>query len=187
MNNKILPSLDEFKLQAKELKKSGNYSSLGLAQKVLAQKYGYSSYQAILPNLKAIVSSNNELIEGLELPSVQGFKPPQLGSQFASFIAICFGHTPKPEKDILYEYKINTNNIPVNQKAKDFFYTLLLKTADINRMLQPSFFQLIDNNMGELYLKAPYEITYPFGKNRDLLRGVFNEEVITLIFNIKKI
>ena len=38
---KQLPSLEEFKQQAKELKKSQNIEKLGHAQNALAKEYGY--------------------------------------------------------------------------------------------------------------------------------------------------
>ncbi|WP_419763961.1 MAG: hypothetical protein ACNI28_09200 [Arcobacter sp.] len=186
MNNRILPSLDEFKYQAKELKKSENYERLGHAQNALAQKYGFISYQAILPNLKAIVENNNDLVKGLELPSFAGIKSPKLGSQFASFISFCFGHKPTPNKNNKqFEYTIDLTKITKNEDAQNFFYTLVLKTSEINTMLQVSFFAEIYNDYGNLYLKTPFEITYPFGKKRELLKGVFDEDVITLILSIK--
>lgn len=51
--SKQLPSLEEFKLQAKELKKSQNFKKLGHAQNALAKEYGYKDYRAIKSILKS--------------------------------------------------------------------------------------------------------------------------------------
>ena len=40
-NSQQLPSIEEFKQQAKELKKSQNLEKLGHAQNALAKQYGY--------------------------------------------------------------------------------------------------------------------------------------------------
>ena len=40
-NSQQLPSIEEFKQQAKELKKSQNFEKLGHAQNALAKEYGY--------------------------------------------------------------------------------------------------------------------------------------------------
>lgn len=57
---KQLPSLEEFKLQAKELKKSENFEKLGHAQNALAKKYGYKDYRAIKSVLKSDVLKNKD-------------------------------------------------------------------------------------------------------------------------------
>ena len=44
---KLIPSEREFKDEAKKLKVSGNFSSLGAAQNALAKKYGFKEYRAI--------------------------------------------------------------------------------------------------------------------------------------------
>ena len=59
-STKQLPSLEEFKLQAKELKKSENYEKLGHAQNALAKKYGYKDYRAIKSVLKSDDVQNND-------------------------------------------------------------------------------------------------------------------------------
>ena len=46
-NTQQLPSIEEFKQQAKELKKSQNIDKLGHAQNALAKDYGYKDYRAI--------------------------------------------------------------------------------------------------------------------------------------------
>ncbi len=58
---KQLPSLEEFKLQAKELKKSENFEKLGHAQNALAKKYGYKDYRAIKSVLKSDDVQNNDM------------------------------------------------------------------------------------------------------------------------------
>lgn len=49
--NKMLPSMEEFKLRAKELKEAQNIKSLGNAQNSLASEYGYKDYNSIKPYL----------------------------------------------------------------------------------------------------------------------------------------
>ena len=44
---KYIPTEREFKDEAKKLKVSGNFSSLGAAQNALAKKYGFEEYRAI--------------------------------------------------------------------------------------------------------------------------------------------
>ena len=46
-NLQQLPSIYEFKQQAKELKKSQNFEKLGHAQNALAKEYGYKDYQKL--------------------------------------------------------------------------------------------------------------------------------------------
>ena len=58
-NTQHLPSIEEFKQQAKELKKSQNFEKLGHAQNTLAQKYGYKDYRAIKLVLKSDAVQNN--------------------------------------------------------------------------------------------------------------------------------
>lgn len=55
-----LPSIEEFKLQAKELKKSQNFEKLGHAQNALAKQYGYKDYRAIKSILKNDDTHNND-------------------------------------------------------------------------------------------------------------------------------
>ena len=52
-NSQQLPSLEEFKQQARELKKSQNLEKLGHAQNTLAKQYGYKDYRAIKYVLKS--------------------------------------------------------------------------------------------------------------------------------------
>lgn len=52
-NSQQLPSIEEFKQQAKELKKSQNFEKLGHAQNALAKQYGYKDYRAIKSVLKS--------------------------------------------------------------------------------------------------------------------------------------
>jgi hypothetical protein len=49
--NKILPSMEEFKLKSKKLKETKNIKSLGHAQNNLALEYGYKDYNSIKPYL----------------------------------------------------------------------------------------------------------------------------------------
>lgn len=62
MNNTNLPSIEEFKQQAKELKASQNFEKLGHAQNALAKQYGYKNYRAIKSVLKNdnMLHSNNQ-------------------------------------------------------------------------------------------------------------------------------
>ena len=60
-NLQQLPSIEEFKQQAKELKKSQNLEKLGHAQNALAKQYGYKDYRAIKSVLKSEDSQNNEM------------------------------------------------------------------------------------------------------------------------------
>ena len=92
---KQLPSLEEFKLQAKELKKSENFEKLGHAQNALAKKYGYKDYRAIKSVLKSDDVQNNDM-------------QPQIltASQF---------------KQMIKEQIFSNNNPTVNFKKKHYF------------------------------------------------------------------
>ena len=57
--NQSLPSLNEFKSEAKRLKKSESLKKLGHAQNALAQKYGYKDFNAIRPALIALENFKN--------------------------------------------------------------------------------------------------------------------------------
>ena len=94
-STKQLPSLEEFKLQAKELKKSENYEKLGHAQNALAKKYGYKDYRAIKSVLKSDDVQNNDM-------------QPQIltASQF---------------KQMIKEQIFSNNNPTVNFKKKHYF------------------------------------------------------------------
>ncbi len=93
--SKQLPSLEEFKLQAKELKKSENFEKLGHAQNALAKKYGYKDYRAIKSVLKSDDIQNNDM-------------QPQIltASQFEQMIK---------------EQIFSNNNPTVNFKKKHYF------------------------------------------------------------------
>ncbi len=58
-NAQHLPSIEEFKQQARELKKSQNFEKLGHAQNALAKEYGYKDYRAIKSTLKSDNVQNN--------------------------------------------------------------------------------------------------------------------------------
>ena len=60
-NTQQLPSIEEFKQQAKELKKSQNIEKLGHAQNALAKEYGYKDYRAIKSTLKSDNVQNNDI------------------------------------------------------------------------------------------------------------------------------
>lgn len=60
-NTQQLPSIEEFKQQAKELKKSQNIDKLGHAQNALAKDYGYKDYRAIKSVLKSDDIQNNDM------------------------------------------------------------------------------------------------------------------------------
>ena len=60
-NTQQLPSIEEFKQQAKELKKSQNIEKLGHAQNALAKDYGYKDYGAIKSVLKSDDIQNNDM------------------------------------------------------------------------------------------------------------------------------
>lgn len=61
--SQILPTIEEFKQNAKELKDNNTYEKLGHAQNALAVKYGYKNYRAIKSHLK----TNTSLPEGLQI------------------------------------------------------------------------------------------------------------------------
>lgn len=50
-DSNALPSLEEFKQKAKQLKIDKSYKKLGYAQNALAIEYGYKEYRAIKPYL----------------------------------------------------------------------------------------------------------------------------------------
>jgi hypothetical protein len=52
-NTKKLPSLEDFKTEAKQLKIAENIDKLGQAQNLLAKKYGFMDYNAIKPKLSS--------------------------------------------------------------------------------------------------------------------------------------
>jgi len=56
MELKKLPTIEEFKLKAKELKTNKKYEILGHAQNALAIEYGYKNYRAIKPYLKTNIN-----------------------------------------------------------------------------------------------------------------------------------
>ena len=60
-NTQQLASIEEFKQQAKELKKSQNIEKLGHAQNALAKEYGYKDYRAIKSTLKSDNVQNNDI------------------------------------------------------------------------------------------------------------------------------
>ena len=60
-NAQHLPSIEEFKQQARELKKSQNFEKLGHAQNALAKEYGYKDYRAIKSTLKSDNVQNNDI------------------------------------------------------------------------------------------------------------------------------
>ena len=93
-NTQQLPSIEEFKQQAKELKKSQNFEKLGHAQNALAKKYGYKDYRAIKSVLKSDVQNND--------------KQPQIitAAQFEQMIK---------------EQIFSNNNPTVNFKKKHYF------------------------------------------------------------------
>lgn len=57
--NITLPSLNEFKSEAKRIKKTEGLQKLSHAQNLLAQKYGYKDFNAIRPVLVALENTNN--------------------------------------------------------------------------------------------------------------------------------
>ena len=61
-NAQHLPSIEEFKQQARELKKSQNFEKLGHAQNALAKEYGYKDYRAIKSTLKSDNVQNNDIL-----------------------------------------------------------------------------------------------------------------------------
>ncbi len=93
-NSQQLPSIEEFKQQAKELKKSQNFEKLGHAQNALAKQYGYKDYRAI----KSVLKSDE----------VQFSTQPQVitASEF---------------KQMMKEQIFSSNNPTVNFKKKHYF------------------------------------------------------------------
>jgi len=51
-NNTILPSMEDFKVQAKKLKLTGNFEKLGHAQNELAKQYGFKDFNSIKVQLR---------------------------------------------------------------------------------------------------------------------------------------
>lgn len=71
--NQSLPSLNEFKSEAKHLKKSESFKKLGHAQNTLAQKYGYKDFNAIRPALIALENSKNADNKSFDFDSSSNF------------------------------------------------------------------------------------------------------------------
>ena len=94
-NTQQLPSIEEFKQQAKELKKSQNFEKLGHAQNTLAKQYGYRDYRAIKSVLKSDDVQNND-------------KQPQI---------ITAGQFEQMMKEQIF----SNNNPTVNFKKKHYF------------------------------------------------------------------
>ncbi len=180
-----LPSIEEFKYLAKKYKEKYNNVSLGNSQNRLAESYGYKNYQTIKPNLKPI--NINEIRSKLLLKKLNGYTNIlEINKIYLSFITVCFGTQPTPtENNINYEYEIDLNNFKFKEENKIFFYNLLIQVSNINTLFQISFFNQINLTNGLIELKSNYELNYPFGKDPDLLKDVFDKEIITFIFSIK--
>ena len=93
-NSQQLPSIEEFKQQAKELKKSQNLEKLGYAQNALAKQYGYKDYRAI----KSVLKSDD----------VQTSTQPQV-------------ITAAEFEQMMKEQIFSSNNPTVNFKQKHYF------------------------------------------------------------------
>jgi len=93
-NSQQLPSIEEFKQQAKELKKSQNLEKLGYAQNALAKHYGYKDYRAI----KSVLKSDD----------VQISTQPQV-------------ITAEEFEQMMKEQIFSSNNPTVNFKKKHYF------------------------------------------------------------------
>ncbi|RXJ84088.1 hypothetical protein [Arcobacter cloacae] len=179
-----LPSIEEFKFLAKKYKEIGEYSSLGHAQNGLATSYGYKNYQTIKPVLKPV--NMDEIRSKLLLRGRRGYGVLEMHKIYSSFITVCFGTKPEANKNrIEYEYEINLNDFPFSEENKNFFYSILCGINSINNLFQEAFFNEISLDYGFIQLKSNYELTYPFGKDPDLLKDIFDEEVIKFIFSIK--
>ncbi|RXJ99508.1 hypothetical protein CRU98_05635 [Arcobacter sp. CECT 8986] len=107
--NKILPSMEEFKLQAKKLKETQKIKSLGHAQNNLAIKYGYKDYNAIKPHLvekdhlfnKLPTKINTYKLRNGGIVNAQGLYKSKDG--FRTVADVSKNHTPKEEiKRALY-------------------------------------------------------------------------------------
>lgn len=59
-NQSIPSSLDEFKAEAKHLKKAESFQKLGHAQNALAIRYGYKNFVAIRPAILALENANKK-------------------------------------------------------------------------------------------------------------------------------
>lgn len=178
-----LPSIEEFKFLAKKYKEVCEYGSLGHAQNALATSYGYKNYQTIKPVLKPV--NMDEISSKLLLRRHSGsYNVLEMHKIYSSFITVCFGTKPEANKNrIEYEYEINLNDFPFSEANKNFFYTILNRINSINNDV--SFFNEISLDYGFIQLKSNYELTYPLGKDPDLLKDIFDEEVIKFIFSIK--
>lgn len=179
-----LPSVEEFKTLAKKSKEANDYNSLGEAQNALSVKYGYKNYQAIKSDLKPIIIE--EISGKLLLANINGYRNLEMDNICSSFITTCFGTRPEVNKNgLVFEYEIDLNDFSFSDENKHFFCTLIDKTNSINKFFQESFFNEISLDFGKIELKSRYELNYPFGKNPQLLKNIFNDEVITLILSIK--
>ena len=73
MHTTILPTLNEFKSEAKRIKKAEGFQKLGHAQNLLAQKYGYKDFNAIRPTLIALENDNSNKSKPFSFDAGQNF------------------------------------------------------------------------------------------------------------------
>ncbi|OCL89600.1 hypothetical protein N3114_12545 (plasmid) [Aliarcobacter butzleri] len=100
-NLQQLPSIYEFKQQAKELKKSQNFEKLGHAQNALAKAYGYKDYRSIKSVLKTDDSQSNTQSQIITTSELMKMMQKQIYSKNKSTVKFKEEHYYKNQKNIV--------------------------------------------------------------------------------------
>lgn len=149
LSSQTLPSLEEFKQQAKELKKSGNFEKLGHAQDALAKNYGYKGYRAI----KLMLKSSDTVAKDIQpkVMSIDTFK------------------------QIIKEQVFGNNNPTVHFKQEHYFKNQknIIDGIAINPILPEDFWNTAHEDRENVELDEWWE--RPFIATQEFLEESYNE------------
>lgn len=196
-----LPTLNEFKSKAKELKNCGKFNKLGHAQDGLAKEFGYKDFNSIRPYLKekkTLTKNEKSLSEVLAKNMDKNGKVNISYSQLINQIKV--RHKLNKNDKLFIQMLIGNNPIIQNETSTyliendnhiDGFGKLSILFARLKNPISKFHPSIVDEFIikdSGIYFKSKYELTYPYGKTKSELEKICdNEELINLVCDISKV
>lgn len=162
LEEKYIPTEKEFKDEAKKLKVTGNFSSLGAAQNELARRYGFKEYRAI----KSKFSESSKSYDNINTILIHAYKLNEIDNSKINDFIFKFRHIFR---------KLN-------------FATILLNQGNILENVEPRLYErklellhIQENSLSEIYSYFVTENSIVFGQIKRNINRLSQVEKINIL------
>ncbi len=165
---KYIPTEKEFKCEAKKLKVTGNFSSLGAAQNELAKRYGFKEYRAI----KSRFAESTKSYDNINTILIHTYKLNEIEHSEINDFFFKFRHIFR--KLNLAIGILNQGNILEN--VEPILYDMKLESLHIQ-----------ENSLMQIYSYFLTENSILFGQIKRNIQKLFQDEKINILKDLERL